>query len=82
MKKTVEYRLKGSRRKVGAIGKHEGFEVTVFRHTGTMTPREAMETTRESMYQDGWEHILFKSCEIRNGNAWQGISMLKALGLE
>lgn len=80
--KTIEYKLKGTRRKVGAIGKMEKFNVAISRQTGTMTPREAMDTARESMCQDGYEHILFLSCAVRVNRRWQGIPMLEALGLE
>jgi hypothetical protein len=80
--KTIEYKFKGTRRKIGAIGKHVNFTVTVSRQVGTMTPREAMDTARESMYEDGWELILFTFCAVRKNSRWQGIPMLEALGLE
>ena len=80
--KTVEYKLKGTRRLASAIGAMQKFTVTVSRQQGTMTPREAMDTARESMYQDGYEHILFTSCAIREGRRFVQIPMMQALGLE
>lgn len=80
--KTIEYKLKGTRRQVRAIGNMEKFTVTVSRQIGTMTAKEAMDTARESMYQDGFEHILFTFCAIRVNRRWQVIPMLEALGLE
>lgn len=80
--KTIEYKLKGTRRKVGAIGIFPKFTVTVSRQIGTMTPREAMDTARESMYQDGWEYILFTSCAVKKSGKWINVPMLEALGLE
>lgn len=80
--KTVEYKLKGTRRKVGAIGIMTRFTVIVSRQTGTMTALDAMNTARESMYYDGYEHILFTSCLIKKNNAWVEIPMMQALELE
>lgn len=80
--KTIEYKLKGERRKVNAIGKPERFAVTVSRQTGTITAKQAMDTARESMYQDGYEHVLFTSCSIKKSRAWVNIPMTQALGLE
>lgn len=82
MKKTIEYELKGTRRLNGAIGKPEDFTVTVSRQTGTMTPLDAMTTARESMYEDGYDHILFTSVAIKAGKTWKNIPMLEALELE
>jgi hypothetical protein len=82
MIKTIEYKFKGTRRKVGAIGKPEKFTITVFRQVGTMTPKDAMDTARESMYQDDWEMILFTSCAVRVNRHWQAIPMMEVLGLE
>lgn len=80
--KTIEYKLKGTRRLARAIGEMEKFTVTVSRQLGTMSAREAMDTARESMYEDGWEHILFTFCAIRVNRRWQEIPMLEALELE
>lgn len=76
------FKLNGTRRQAGAIGKPEDFSVEVSRQTGTMTPRQAMDTARESMYQDGFDHILFKACFIKAGRTWKSIPMMEALGLE
>ena len=46
--KTIEYKLKGTRRQAGAIGKPAKFTVTVSRQIGTMTPRDAMDTARRA----------------------------------
>ena len=80
--KTIEYKLKGTRRQAGAIGKPSKFTVTVSRQTGTMSARDAMDTARESMYQDGFDQILFKACFIKAGRTWKPIPMMEALGLE
>jgi hypothetical protein len=82
MKKSIEYRLKGTRRKVGAIGKMQPFTVYVSHQIDKITPAQAMDTARRSMYQDGFEHILFKSCSVRIDKQWKEIPMLEALGLE
>lgn len=82
MKKTIEYKLKGTRRLCGAIGKPGKFTVTVSRQIGTITPLEAMNTARQSMYEDGFDYILFTSCAVKKSGKWVNIPMLEALGLE
>lgn len=77
----TEYKFKGTRRKAGAIGKPENFTVTVSRW-GDMTPKEAMNTARRSMYEDGFENILFTSCAKKSGRRFSEIPMMQALGLE
>ena len=80
--KTIEYKLKGTRRQAGAIGKPEKFTVTVSRQMGTISAKDAMNTARRSMYEDGFDNILFTSCAIKTGRTWKSMSMMQALGLE
>lgn len=80
--KTIEYKFKGTRRKINAIGEPEKFTGIVYRQTGTMSPLEAMDTYRKDMYENNFEHILFTSCFIRKNNLWVEIPMLQALEME
>jgi hypothetical protein len=82
MEKAIEYKLTGKRRVAGAIGMPESFKVFVSHQSKNITPKDAMNSARESMYQDGYDKILFISCHVKNGRKWENIPMLKALGLE
>ncbi len=78
----VTYKLKGTRLASPAIGKAEKFIIQVSKYDSTFKPLDAMKTSRESMYNDGYDKILFKVCMIKNGSHFEEIPMLQALNLE
>lgn len=78
----VDYKLTGTRRESHAIGEFQPFEVFVSHDIDNITPRQAMDSARQSMYNDGFDHILFTHVYLRQDKMWIEIPMLDALGLE
>lgn len=73
------YKLTGTYRKAGAIGKMENFVKAV----EAENPAQAMEKNRIELYTEGYDNILHMFVEVKTGkNTWKNIPMLKALGLE
>ena len=68
------YTLKGSYKKAGAIGVPSPFEI----EWKAETPLIAMNEARESLYNIGWDHILFREVWIED----EEIPMMQALELE
>ena len=81
-KNAVEYRLQGTRNEARSPGEPEKFSLTVSHQLDKITPKQAMDSARQVMYDDGFDHILFTACAVREGNRWVEITMLEALGLE
>ena len=54
------YRLKGTYRRVGAIGAHEQFDAIVH----ALNSEAALYQYRAELYRDGFEHILFHSVSV------------------
>jgi len=76
MPKIIEnnYKLFGTYRKQGAIGRMQEFEITISRGT----PKLAMDTVRKLFYEDGYDHILFTKVMHKG----REIPMMQALELE
>ena len=76
---TNSYKLKGTHCKFGAIGTPSEFVYEAFANT----PLEAMNSIRETLYQEGYERILFKEAFVMSvEHKWEEIPMMEALGLE
>lgn len=72
------YRIYGTCRKVGAIGKPQPFG----RRVRAANPKDALEKNNQELYAQGFELILAKDIWIKDGKFWGRIPMLVALGLE
>lgn len=78
----ADYRLQGTRREYKAIGEFQTFEVFVSHDVDVITPKQAMDSARTSMYNDGYDHINFINVAIRKNKRWVQIPMMEALELE